>query len=329
MSEEFTKLLLWDTFYDTIGSLKLPHVNTFYKDLALFHEQADTLVYALVVGLFFAVVSWVLSLITGLHTWVDKWWSILPVIVALHFSTHDCLYQSSGDHPLNSRLWLVTLLICLWGARLTYNFNRKGGYSNGFVDYRWTYLQIRVPSKAFFFIFNIVFICLYQNVLLVLLAVPLYVIEQAAHLKPVPLNWIDAVATAGFIGCLVVETVADNQQWAFYEQRRKAIESKKKVTGDLKRGFLSHGLFRYSRHPNFFGEMGIWWFVYLYSVAATYPVHVQWINPTIIGTILLTLLFQGSTALTEFLSSSKYPAYKQYQRTTSRFIPLFAGQPLD
>ncbi|KAG4066694.1 hypothetical protein HA402_007330 [Bradysia odoriphaga] len=297
MSEEFTKLLLWDTFYDTINgglaSLKIPHVNTFFKDVALYHEQTDTLVYALVVGLLFAVVSWILSLITGLHTWVDKWWSILPVIVALHFSTHDCLYQSSVDHPFNGRLWLVTLLICLWGARLTYNFNRKGGYSNGFVDYRWTYLQIRVPSKAFFFIFNIVFICLYQNVLLVLLAVPLYVIEQAAHIKPVPLNWIDAAATVGFIGCLVVETVADNQQWAFYERRRKAIESKKNVTGDLKRGFLSHGLFRYSRHPNFFGEMGIWWFVYLYSVAATYPVHIQWINPTITGTIVLTLLFQG------------------------------------
>ena len=70
-------------------------------------------------------------------------------------------------------------------------------------------------------------------------------------------------------------------------------------------------------------------FVYLYSVAATYPVHIQWINPTIIGTFLLTLLFQGSTALTEFLSSSKYPAYRQYQQTTSRFIPLFAGRPLD
>lgn len=190
---------------------------------------------------------------------MDKWWSILPVLQALHFATHDCLYQSS-DHPavFNSRLWIATVLIFLWGARLTYNFNRKGGYSMRFVDYRWTYVEAKVPY-AIFFIFNIAFICLYQNILLVLLTVPLYVVQQAAHIESTSLNWIDAVATIGFIGCLTLEFFADNQQWEFYEERRVATDNNRKLTGDLKRGFLSHGLFRYSRHPNFFGEMGIWW----------------------------------------------------------------------
>lgn len=260
---------------------------------------------------------------------MDKWWSIVPAIYALHFAIHDSLYWSTDAIvSINVRLWIPTLLICIWGARLTYNFNRKCGYSFSSVDYRWTYLQTKV-SAGVFFIFNIVFICFYQNILLVLLAVPLYVIQQTAHIEKTSLNWIDAVATIGFIGCLILESIADNQQWAYYEARRIAIENKNTVSGDLKRGFLSHGLFRYSRHPNFFGEMSIWWFVYLYSVAATYPFHVQWINPTIVGTVILTLLFQGSTLLTEYLSSSKYPAYKQYQKTTSRFIPLFPGQPLD
>lgn len=189
---------------------------------------------------------------------MDKWWSIVPVIYSVHFTTHNYLFSPSDNVALNGRLWIATVLICLWGARLTYNFNRKGGYSYGSIDYRWTYLQAKVPAAAFF-IFNIVFICLYQNILLVLLTVPLYVVQQAAHIATTPLNWIDAVATVGFIGCLILETVADNQQWAFYEKRRMATENKKKLTGDLKRGFLSHGLFRYSRHPNFFGEMGIWW----------------------------------------------------------------------
>lgn len=183
------------------------------------------------------------------------------MIQALHFLIHDSLYSWPGSpSTFNSRLWIVTVLICLWGARLTYNFNRKGGYSNGFVDYRWTYLQTKV-SGAIFFIFNIVFICLYQNILLVLLTAPLYVVQRAAHIRATPLNWIDAVATVGFVACLTLEFVADKQQWAFYERRRIANESKTKLTndGDIKRGFFSHGLFRYSRHPNFFGEMGIWW----------------------------------------------------------------------
>lgn len=190
---------------------------------------------------------------------VDKWWSIAPCIAALHFSTHDHFYPSP-DAPVafNTRLWIVTALICVWGARLTYNFNRKDGYSLKSVDYRWTYLQTLVPP-AVFFVFNISFICFYQNILLVLLVVPLYVVQQTAHIEPNPLNWIDLIAIVGLIGCLVLETVADNQQWAFYERRRIANEKKQKLTGDIKRGFLSHGLFRYSRHPNFFGEMGIWW----------------------------------------------------------------------
>lgn len=69
--------------------------------------------------------------------------------------------------------------------------------------------------------------------------------------------------------------------------------------------------------------------VYFYSVAATYPVYVKWVNLTIVGPTLLTILFQGSTPLTEYLSSSKYPAYKQYKERTSRIIPFFPGRPLD
>lgn len=89
----------------------------------------------------------------------------------------------------------------------------------------------------------------------------MYVIEQAAIIQNTyhELNWIDGIATFGFISCLYLELVADNQQWSFYQRRKIAMQKKRPLTGDLKRGFLSHGLFRYSRHPNFFAEMGIWW----------------------------------------------------------------------
>lgn len=91
------------------------------------------------------------------------------------------------------------------------------------------------------------------------MAVPLYAIQQAAHIERTSLNWIDAIATLGLIGCIALESVADNQQWEFHERKRIASERNEVLTGDLKRGFLSYGLFRYSRHANFFGEMGIWW----------------------------------------------------------------------
>lgn len=67
---ELTKFLSWDSFFDTIANGLTTLHSTFSKDVVSFHEQTDTLVFALIIGLFFAIVSWILSLITGLHTWV-------------------------------------------------------------------------------------------------------------------------------------------------------------------------------------------------------------------------------------------------------------------
>ena len=68
--------------------------------------------------------------------------------------------------------------------------------------------------------------------------------------------------------------------------------------------------------------MAQWWAYYLFSVA----VSGAWINWTIVGTVLLTLLFQGSTSMTENLSVKKYPQYVEYQRSTSRLLPWFPEQ---
>ena len=85
------------------------------------------------------------------------------------------------------------------------------------------------------------------------------------------------------------------------------------------RGFLTTGLFRYSRHPNFFCEQAMWWTYYVFSIAA----GAGWLTWTITGAVLLTLLFQGSTWLTEKISLRKYPDYAYYQETTSRLMPWF------
>jgi steroid 5-alpha reductase family enzyme len=106
--------------------------------------------------------------------------------------------------------------------------------------------------------------------------------------------------------------VADQQQWRFQESKRAAREAKRPHAN-----FLTSGLFRYSRHPNFFAEQALWWCFYLFSVAATG----EWLNVTIVGPTLLTLLFHGSTNFTESISLSKYPEYADYQRRVSRLVP--------
>ncbi len=85
------------------------------------------------------------------------------------------------------------------------------------------------------------------------------------------------------------------------------------------------GLFRYSRHPNFFFEQAQWWV--LYAIGATAAVAAGagvWggaLNLTIAGPVLLTILFLGSTVFTESISAQKYPDYAKYQRSTSMLVP--------
>ncbi|KAF9201763.1 hypothetical protein BGZ49_008025 [Haplosporangium sp. Z 27] len=298
-------------------------------DLVIFHASTDPFIFAVRVALLVAFITWSQSMATGRHSWVDKIWSIVPAIYTIHYSTRNLFYwPRDEEYPHVPRIYIVTFLITLWAIRLTYNFYRKGGYRNDSEDYRWPYLHERIHPIIWFF-FNIIFISLFQNLLLVALTGPVYLAWKASYVEITPFNWIDAVATLGFIGALTLETIADNQQWAFQESKKKAIANKEVLAGDFKRGFLTQGLFKYSRHPNFFGEISIWFSVYLFSVAAGYPKYVSLVNPSIVGPVVLLLLFQGSTRLTEDLTAAKYPTYRLYQKSTSRLIPMPAGVSLD
>jgi steroid 5-alpha reductase family enzyme len=161
-----------------------------------------------------------------------------------------------------------------------------------------------------FQLFNATFIAPFQNAIILGFTLPAW----AALEHPAPLAPTDFAAVALFLLFLVGETVADQQQWRFHQDKARRRASRQEIVHP----FLIHGLFRYSRHPNFFCEMAMWWSFYLFSVAGA-----GWLNATIGGTIVLTLLFQGSTQMTEEITRGKYPAYSEYQRTTSRLIPWF------
>jgi steroid 5-alpha reductase family enzyme len=127
--------------------------------------------------------------------------------------------------------------------------------------------------------------------------------------NPRPLCPLDAIAFLVFVVLLVGETVADQQRWNFQTTNPGC-----RVSGG---GVLRTGLYRYSRHPNYFCEIGLWWVVFAFAaIAAGTP----WLG-TVAGAVLLTLLFIGSTLFTEQISLARHPAYSDYQRTTSMLIP--------
>lgn len=234
-------------------------------------------------------ICWLASVVTREYSWVDRLWSVIPAVYLWVFAA-----RGGG-----SRAILVAVLVTLWGVRLTFNFARRGGYAPGGEDYRWGIIRARLPGWAFA-VFNLLFISVYQNALLLGIALPGWTMAE----NRAPLGGWDLLAAALFLGFLAGETLADQQRWNFHRDNAAG-------------GVLRTGLFRYSRHPNYFFEIAQWWVVFAFaSIAAGTPF--LWTGT---GAVFLTLLFLGSTAVTEAISASRHPEFEDYKRVTSMLIP--------
>jgi steroid 5-alpha reductase family enzyme len=244
---------------------------------------------------------WVASLITKDTSWVDRIWSIVPVIYVWVFAG----FAGFAD----VRLDVMAAIVTVWGVRLTFNFARKGGYS-GVEDYRWAVLRGQMRPWQFQ-LFNFFFITIYQNIILLLIALP----ALTAYLNRSPFGPLDVLLTIVFVAFTAGETTADEQQWNFHHWKKAEIDAGRSPNPR----FLQSGLFRVSRHPNFFFEQAQWWVLFLIGASAAGSL-LQW---TVAGPFLLTVLFVGSTIFTENISKSKYPEYLEYQRRTSAIIPWF------
>lgn len=95
----------------------------------------DALLIVIIVAAIASLACWLLSLITRDTSWVDRAWSIVPVVYVWIFVAGAF---AAGDGSV--RVVLMGVLATAWGARLTFNFARKGGYS-GMEDYRWAILR--------------------------------------------------------------------------------------------------------------------------------------------------------------------------------------------
>lgn len=241
-------------------------------------------------------------LLTREYSWVDRIWSVMPPVYVWVFA------GAAGFE--DARLDLMAALVTLWGIRLTFNFARKGGYAPGGEDYRWVALRARMAAWRWG-LFAVFFIVLYQNVILFVITLPALTAVQ----NRTPLGLADAIAACAFLVFLAFETVADQQQWRFHQGK---IADAAAGRASQPR-FLQTGLFRLSRHPNFFFEQAQWWVVFLFGAIAAGSLA-QW---TVIGALLLSLLFVGSTVFTERISRSRYPEYAEYQRRTSPVVPWF------
>eukprot|EP00056_Hartaetosiga_gracilis_P001271 m.43896 g.43896 ORF g.43896 m.43896 type:complete len:312 (-) comp10569_c0_seq1:177-1112(-) len=280
-----------------------------FENVAHVFVESDALVVAFLFAFLHMATSIIAGPLTNDYGWVDRAWSTVPIFYGWWFA-----YR--GDW--NDRSVMMAILVTIWGVRLTFNFIRKDG---GQEDYRWKKLR-ETMSPFLFQLFNVFFIAIFQHLLIFGFISSAYV---ASRVTDLPLSCTDYTLAAIFVFLVAFEFVSDEQQYNFQKEKYFRIDNNLPMAADYERGFLTGGLFRFSRHPHYFAEHMLWWVFYVFSVV----VSGQVLNWTILGPLVLTHLMSESINLTEKISSAKYPDYARYQQTTSRWMPCKPGPSLD
>lgn len=263
-----------------------------------------------------AMACFFLSELTKNYSQVDKLWSLVPLLY---------VWYVAFQMDFAPRILLMAVLVTIWGLRLSYNFSRRGGYSwkfwTGDEDYRWAVLRAKpeLSGRLRWTLFNLFFISLYQQFLILLFTLPIVIAAEAGNAT---LGMYDYLVAGALLGFIVIETIADQQQWVYQNEKYR-----QKAAGHMEPaytvGFTHHGLWKWMRHPNYMAEQAIWVCFYFFGVAATG----SWFNWTLSGPLLLLVLFQGSADFSEGISAEKYPLYNAYISKVGRFIPRFWQNP--
>lgn len=236
---------------------------------------------------------WLLSLMIKDASIVDIFWGTGFVISAW-------VYFFLTPDGFMARKLLVTVLTTIWGLRLSiYILIRNWGRGEDFRYQKW-----REESGKNWWWYSFIKVFALQGLLMWIISIPILV----AQISPTPsrLIWLDYLGIVVWSIGFFFEAVGDWQLSRF--------KAKPENKGQL----LKTGVWRYTRHPNYFGDAAQWWGYYLIAAAA----GGFW---SIFSPIIMTLLLRnvsGVAMLEKTLKNSK-PGYQEYVETTNAFIPWF------
>ncbi len=196
---------------------------------------------------------------------------------------------------VSGRGLLLAIGVTAWGVRLAWHIARR----HRGEDRR--YMALRAAAGPHFWWASLVTVFWLQGTLLWIVALPLLVVSSSPS---TPFSWTGAIGGLLMVAGFVCEAAADAQLTRF---RASAAPG----------AVLDSGLWRYSRHPNYFGDAVFWWGVWLVAVPAPLGLAAI-ISPSLMTWLLLRV--SGVALLDRTLSATK-PAYRDYIRRTSAFIP--------
>ncbi len=248
------------------------------------------LILSSVLIIFIYATAWfVVSLIKKRNDVADVAWGLGYIVL--------CLYYFLSTE-ISSRSLLVLSLIIIWGVRLfvhIYKRNRKK--TEDFRYQRW-----RAQWGKFFYLRSYFQVYLFQGFFLLLVISPALIVSSQS--QP-PLNPLDYLGVFLWILGFFFETVGDWQLSQFLKNP------------DRKERVMKIGLWKYTRHPNYFGEVTMWWAIFLITLNS--PLGLWGIISPLIITFLI--LFVSGVPLLEKKYSGD-PEFEEYKKKTSKFIPL-------
>lgn len=242
----------------------------------------------LLVTLVLAALTWLLSVVKRDVSIVDTMWSIMIFSAAL--------FYSSSVEPYWNRSSLVLTLVLIWAVRLAVYISWRN-WGEG-EDRR--YQAIRRKYEPHFWVKSLGIIFVFQAILAWIISMPLWVALSVPY-EPSLFDWLAVILWTIGMG---FEVVGD---WQLAKFKAQSVNQGK---------VMDRGLWRYSRHPNYFGECLIWWGIFMFVI----PAGAWW---CVLSPLLMTFLllkFSGVTLLEESIVERR-PAYRDYIKTTNAFLP--------
>jgi steroid 5-alpha reductase family enzyme len=251
----------------------------------------DTFLFATLVIFCYMTSIFILALVLKDNSIADIAWGpgfIIAAIAAIWYNRSFDLLQM-----------IVLIMVSAWGLRLaTRIFLRNRGRGEDPRYKKW-----RESWGKFFILRSYLQVFLLQGLILLVNVSPVLVI--AASERSVP-AWSDYIGIALWICGFLFETIGDYQLDAF--MRDPASRGK----------IIDRGLWRYSRHPNYFGEVTMWWGIFIIAL----PGEMGWISVAGPAVITAMILFVSGIPMTERMMA-RHPGFEEYKKRTSVFIPWF------
>lgn len=244
--------------------------------------------------LFFMTFIFFIAQILEDNSIVDIAWGLGFVIVAL--------YTLSTTGSFFPRQILITLLVLLWGIRLAVHIlSRKRGRGE---DFRYKVLRKKWKKNAALKSYASIY--LLQSAFMLIISLPIIFVNHYHSFLIEDLTYLDNIGLTIWCFGFVFETIADFQLGRF----KKDAKNKGKI--------MTKGLWKYSRHPNYFGEAVMWWGIFIIAVASPNGFYTL-ISPLLITNLLL--FFSGVPPLEK--KYKNHVEFQKYAKNTPIFVPNF------